>query len=661
MFNNARTAPAVLIALMAFGLAACGGDEPAATTAKVAFYSQPAADVWIGGEVKGKTPITVELPAGDHQIAFKADGFADESQKLAVVGGKHQTLSASLALAEGASKEAFKTLLASLDAKMESPDKIETHRGGNNELITIFWPQGQMRMEAIKTLRIDTGPDYEFDGELVVKKGSKELYRSKFEPEFTTTWADLPANVLENLKYGSTYKIGVEFTGKKKKKSVWVKFKPVRGAKAERGIAKLVASKHFLRQKPFYREMAVAEKLLNYRLYAEYLMYSLDILNRNPEKTQPFRNIVLACQRMDLKGTELYEVASQFVSGKGQLKPVQPSANMPEASGPRTAMQLPNTVRQNQGDQNATSGPRPNGAYLPPMAEETGAASSSPTVAGAGAPPPGVTAEGGLPPGPENQGEPGANFEAEILALNAVASGLAAQADELENEAARLDEQATRLEEAEAAAIAAEASTRSAQSTVDAAQVALDAARTAADAPGATAADRDAFDAAQQAFDQAMQALDVAAEQQREAEDIVRQQVHAAGGSPDELRRRANEAIQLADQMRIRANEAGEAAEHATHHPAERAELAAQAAAARQQEQLLSLQRQAEQADALLMAAGTALNAANETLAAVLANPASTAQERDAANRAVEEADQRMQDAERIAAEKRTAFEEASQ
>lgn len=56
------------------------------------------ASVSVGGEVKGKSPLAeIELPAGEHRIAVRAEGYAEFSTAIRIEGlGRRQTLAAAL-------------------------------------------------------------------------------------------------------------------------------------------------------------------------------------------------------------------------------------------------------------------------------------------------------------------------------------------------------------------------------------------------------------------------------------------------------------------------------------------------------------------------------------------------------------------------------------
>lgn len=62
------------------------------------------ATVSAGGEIKGKTPLAeIELAAGEHPIAIRADGYADFSTTIRIEGlGRHQSLVAALIRASAA-------------------------------------------------------------------------------------------------------------------------------------------------------------------------------------------------------------------------------------------------------------------------------------------------------------------------------------------------------------------------------------------------------------------------------------------------------------------------------------------------------------------------------------------------------------------------------
>jgi len=99
------------------------------------------ATVSAGGEIKGKTPLVdIELPAGEHQIAVRAEGYADFSTQIRIEGlGRRQTLAAALIPASAAvtilSRTAGATLL--VDGKRIGTLPLTAELAAGNRAIEI--------------------------------------------------------------------------------------------------------------------------------------------------------------------------------------------------------------------------------------------------------------------------------------------------------------------------------------------------------------------------------------------------------------------------------------------------------------------------------------------------------------------------------------------
>lgn len=315
--NTRHMAVATALAVgLALSLAACGS-EPAATTAQVTLRSSPPAEVWISGEMKGTTPIELTLAAGSHDVTFKAEGFADAADTIAVEGGKDLTVDAELR----ARTDADETLvlvaraLGISRAPFESP---EVHRGRGTAAVMLYWPQKDVRMEGLTSFRIDVTEDYEGDGFIEFHKGREILHREPFTPEQMATVKAIPESVREALETNATVTWGVYYENKRKK-PVTAKFKVIRKRTADKQLAKLEQRKFFRRQPALVKELMRVDVLRNNRLYTEALVGSLAVLQRNPDSIQPYRGIVQAAQRLGLKDTPMFAAAMRHVSGRGGL------------------------------------------------------------------------------------------------------------------------------------------------------------------------------------------------------------------------------------------------------------------------------------------------------------------------------------------------------
>lgn len=81
-------------------------EPPPATTATVSLRSEPlGARVLVDGTERGLTPLELELPPGEHTIAFDKPGFVAQEQKLTVEAGAAQELSPTLVAQPAADKK----------------------------------------------------------------------------------------------------------------------------------------------------------------------------------------------------------------------------------------------------------------------------------------------------------------------------------------------------------------------------------------------------------------------------------------------------------------------------------------------------------------------------------------------------------------------------
>jgi len=70
---------------------------PPPPSAAVSFNANPAnAEVYVDGEFRGTAPVTLQLPAGTHEVEFKLAGFTTWSRELTVVAGDDTRVTATL-------------------------------------------------------------------------------------------------------------------------------------------------------------------------------------------------------------------------------------------------------------------------------------------------------------------------------------------------------------------------------------------------------------------------------------------------------------------------------------------------------------------------------------------------------------------------------------
>ncbi len=70
---------------------------PPPPSAGVSFNANPLnAEVYVDGEFRGTAPVTLQLPAGTHEVEFRLAGFTTWSRTLVVVAGDDTRVTATL-------------------------------------------------------------------------------------------------------------------------------------------------------------------------------------------------------------------------------------------------------------------------------------------------------------------------------------------------------------------------------------------------------------------------------------------------------------------------------------------------------------------------------------------------------------------------------------
>jgi hypothetical protein len=100
-----RALAAGLTLLMASTFTACVSvkesgtkvSAPPAPTSSVAFRSVPEdAEVFVDGQFRGTTPVTLHLAAGTHKVELRLEGFLVWERELTVVAGNDTRVAATL-------------------------------------------------------------------------------------------------------------------------------------------------------------------------------------------------------------------------------------------------------------------------------------------------------------------------------------------------------------------------------------------------------------------------------------------------------------------------------------------------------------------------------------------------------------------------------------
>ncbi len=543
---------AVLVVLLVLGVVSCGSpaDRPD-TRSTLEVASVPAADMWIDGEWKGSTPISISVAAGTHEVTLRQTGFAEVKKTVQTEPAGHTMLEETLIASDMEDPTVIASLARAFDVTVEPFEAPDQHRGGRSAAIaTLLWPQQDVRPEGLDTFGIEVSEQYEADGYLVFRKGRKILYKERFDPEELTTVATIPLQVLQEVDVGDTVTWGIDFDSRRKK-DVEARFKLVNRPKADRQLSKIATDRHLARQPALTRAMIRAKALENYRLYSEALVSYLEIAQENATSSQPYQGIVTTLRRLDGDESRLWGVASQFVGGAGRARAGRTGIT---AFAPQSARPLPALLPA----RSPTLAGSPTKPLGPGDAVATGSSANQPasggTSAKAGASPQGTappttgstpsSASAGTPPSPT----PGAAGRGDAALLREKAAQAAQTAAELSQQAARMKAEAG--EQQHVAETATQAATE-AEQRVEEAQNALDMAQ--------QAANEDPTPEKEAALDSARNSLADAERERDEAADAA----VAANAAAQQARKNAEVAAAEAKQLENQAAEAQRLAEQA--------------------------------------------------------------------------------------------------
>lgn len=483
---------AAAVFLLVLALGGCGAEAPVAGSATVEVASLPTGQVWVDGVERGTTPLTLTLGSGSHELTIKQDGFADHASKLDLASGATEKVDVALVVSDAENPAALARLASAYEIEIEPFEAPEQHRGkARSEPAILLWPHKDVRLSGLTTFAIEAGEAYDGTMRLEFRDGKEVLYSEAFDPETSTTVGSIPQAVLDHVKPGSKITWGL-FNADSNKGAIKGTFEVVNHPKADRKLEKLASDRAVARQSAIVRELLVAKTLENYRLYTEALIKGLEIIDANPDSTQPYQGIVSVLRRMDGEGSRLWTVASQFVSGAGRNRTSATNGGLQGLVTPtmRTSpVGSAPPIASNEGGGGKVQGPAgavtPRDAYTgdgsPVTTPDASSGADAPT-GGSGTPP-----AGGVGP----------------AAPPTASAAIAQRAAEKAEDAAR------RASEANAAVDAAQAALEAATAAVDAnpgdpeAMARADEARHAMDA---------ALQAAQQAADVAQNAANVAAD-----------------------------------------------------------------------------------------------------------------------------------------------------
>ena len=179
--------------------------------ARLILESLPAADVYLDGTRLGRTPLDIEVDAGEHRLAYRRDGFGSVETTFRVDAGGTYALNRPL---DPRSPQAWQALTAAqTGAAPEGLFPLEYSRG--TPVGVALWPRGPVDREELRTLVFQfaagtgMGADLPRRATCFLRRGDEELWHTDFRPDTLQVRFPLPPAVFERLRAGDLCTWGV--------------------------------------------------------------------------------------------------------------------------------------------------------------------------------------------------------------------------------------------------------------------------------------------------------------------------------------------------------------------------------------------------------------------------------------------------------------------
>jgi hypothetical protein len=175
------------------------------------------ADVIVGGNPRGKTPLEVSLAPGAYDVTLRLDGFAERTRRIELAAGGTREVEVSLAVVErrdGTDFDARDRALRDIGIEIARLDPPSGTRAGPAGL-TVLWPRGDVRLEDLSDLALETS-DYAPGSVLeFVRLPSEVLHAEVLEGDAGFVRRGLPEKVRAALQVGDQVRFGLRAPTKK--------------------------------------------------------------------------------------------------------------------------------------------------------------------------------------------------------------------------------------------------------------------------------------------------------------------------------------------------------------------------------------------------------------------------------------------------------------
>jgi hypothetical protein len=176
--------------------------------ATLAISTYPVAEVFLGEERLGTTPLETSVRPGRYRLVLRSEGFRDWVDDVRLKPGGTWSFERTL-IADASDPRAREALASRYEIVMaEMKEMKRTRSGVVEDWIAPLYPRGDVRPQDVGDLRIDIGPEWDAKGTLEIRRNGDVLYSARFAPDKLSTVAPVPEEAKAQLKPGDTFEWG---------------------------------------------------------------------------------------------------------------------------------------------------------------------------------------------------------------------------------------------------------------------------------------------------------------------------------------------------------------------------------------------------------------------------------------------------------------------
>ncbi len=171
--------------------------------------SPDGAEIVLAGQVRGRTPVQLDLAPGTYDLTFRTEGFVERARRVDVSAGGQVYLDVALQPRDERDLVARMRLARSLEVA-SVPYATERQRG--NAMPVLLRPRDDMRLGDLDGFAYDLSEGFPEGAMLEFRRGSEVLSSAPFDPTRSRDTLPLPAEVRSALKVGDVVTWGLKMS-----------------------------------------------------------------------------------------------------------------------------------------------------------------------------------------------------------------------------------------------------------------------------------------------------------------------------------------------------------------------------------------------------------------------------------------------------------------